>query len=1365
MRTVSRITSAVTMISIHRFVVSLILTSVFLCCGTTAVTAEPPTASEIEFFESRIRPVLVEHCYACHNSASDAQGGLAVDHRAALIAGSDHGAVIDPSDPGKSRLIAVISHQIDGLEMPEGGAKLDDEVIADFRRWLSMGAPDPRDSPPTAAQLAEATSWQSTLRRRAKWWSFQPITPPAIPAGTSGNPVDRFVQSKLSEFDLSPAPLADPPTLIRRLWFNLVGLPPTPDELRHWLDRFEQSNDRDGVASELVDHLLASDHFGERWARHWMDWIRYAESHGSEGDPSIDHAWMFRDYLIRALNSDVGLDQLIREHIAGDLLEDPRVNDAMGINESSIGTAHWRMVFHGFAPTDALDEKVRFVDDQINTFSKAFLGLTVSCARCHDHKFDAISQQDYYAMFSILGSCRPGRTVIDLPARQNLNREALAALKRSIRIAITRDWLDSIPALGQRLSELTADSKQGQDQASLLRPLLALRDHAAGEDFVDAYDQFLQDWQQARNLLEEAQPIRHWHLGREAHFGQWYRFGIGLPEHPSRAGEFAIAADGDRAITGIYPSGVYSHGISDKHPARLTSVDFQLGENQEIWARTIGDANASLRYVVQDYPRKGTVYPVSQLKPKWTWQTYDVSYWSGDRIHIELATGKDAPLLVKDQDRSWFGIRDLLVVPRGKRPPERADEFLAAIVDDSDEAPESYQEFKSRYVAAIKKAIQDWGQDSASDAQALLLDLCVKSGLIASNVASLPAARPLVQQYRRLEAEIPVVTRVPGLDETVGRTQPLYIRGDHKRPSKDVPRRFLEAIDATPYTTQQSGRLQLADDLLRDDNPLTRRVMVNRVWHHLFGRGIVATPDNFGRLGSKPTHIELLDWLASDFDQQGWSLKKLIRTIVTSHTWQQASVPSTRAKEGDPNNLYLSHANVRRLEAEAIRDALLTISGRLDRTRFGVPVSGDSKRRSVYVRVVRNSLDPFLRAFDFPEPFSTMGRRDATNVPAQGLTLMNDARVATNGVELAKSVLRDERLNSTDERLSKIFTSLFAREASPIELRLAKRYLKSTLGWIDRQSREKRELQAQHDRNVSRLEEIMTPVRRRLEEQSKADRDQQVLPEPISRWEFDDNLKDSIGDVHGQAHEGARLVAGQLVLDSRGYVTTRPLKHQLKEKTLEAWVTLDNLKQRGGGVMTVQSRNGVDFDSIVFGERDPKQWLAGSSNFRRTKPFNGPREDAAQKRTVHVAIVYHGDGRVAGYRDGKPYGVTYTSSGPFAFQAGDTIVSFGVRHLPAGGNRMLQGRIERAQLYDRAMSAAEIAASSGHAMHLVTEADVLATLSEQERQQAIEIKKLIAALQSRMDAYGPLADESPETRSWSDLVQAMLMLKEFIYVR
>jgi len=336
-------------------------------------------------------------------------------------------------------------------------------------------------------------------------------------------------------------------------------LPPSEQEALRWTEQIENATQRQQAIEALIDSLLHSPHFGERFARHWMDWIRYAESHGSEGDPAIDNAWMYRDYLIRALNDDIPSDQLIREHLAGDLLTEPRVNESLGLNESVIGTAHLRMVFHGFAPTDALDEKVRFIDDQINVLSKAFLGLTVSCARCHDHKFDAISQADYYALFGILASCRPGRNVVDLPEIQNRNRSELNGLKRRIRDGLIDRWIKSTESAAERLVEV-ADKPQ-TELGKFFQRLQAQQDE--GKSLAAAWTQLMKAEADRLEQFDRFAQSNHeltWDFADSADADTWYQSGIGV-QHHGRAGTFAVSTGADRIIEGIYPAGVYTHAL------------------------------------------------------------------------------------------------------------------------------------------------------------------------------------------------------------------------------------------------------------------------------------------------------------------------------------------------------------------------------------------------------------------------------------------------------------------------------------------------------------------------------------------------------------------------------------------------------------------------------------------------------------------------------------------------------------------------------------------------------------------------------------------------------------------------------------
>ncbi|MCH2400413.1 MAG: DUF1549 domain-containing protein, partial [Pirellulales bacterium] len=417
-----------------------------------SASAERPTPAQLEFFEARIRPVLVEQCYRCHNSSGRAEGGLAVDRRGALLQGGDGGVIVIPGQPDASRLLAILRHEIDGLKMPLEAGKLDRKVVADFEQWIAMGAPDPRDHAPSASELAAATAWDTIFQKRKQWWSFQPVVKSAIPEVQnqtwSPHPVDRFLLAAMEQRGLTPAAPADRRAVLRRLTYVLTGLPPSPAAVDAFL-----ADKSSAAYLTVVGRLLDSPRFGERFARHWMDLVRYCESHGSQGDPVLHNAYRYRDYLIRAFNADLPYDQLVREHLAGDLLPTPRWNIEEQFCESAIGPAHLRMVELGYLPKDALEDQVKVVDNQIDVYSKAFLGLTVSCARCHNHKFDPISQEDFYALYGIFVSCRPGQIVIDTPDLRAKNRAEMTILKQTIRDGLATAWLESTATIGSRLSE------------------------------------------------------------------------------------------------------------------------------------------------------------------------------------------------------------------------------------------------------------------------------------------------------------------------------------------------------------------------------------------------------------------------------------------------------------------------------------------------------------------------------------------------------------------------------------------------------------------------------------------------------------------------------------------------------------------------------------------------------------------------------------------------------------------------------------------------------------------------------------------------------------------------------------------------
>ena len=1292
-----------------------------------------------EHFEARIRPVLIERCYACHNSSGTARGGVSLDAREPTR------AVVEPRDPAGSLLLDAIRHT-GGIEMPEGGPKLDDAVLADFERWIADGAYDPRDAPPSKTELDAVTSWAATLERRRDWWSLQPITNPVVPPATewSSHPVDRFVERTMRAKGLEPSAPADARTLLRRLSFVTTGLPPTGAEIALYTE-----DERPGATERAIDRHLASERYGERWARHWMDVMRYADSHGSEGDPAIPHAYRYRDYLIRAFNQDVPYDQLVREHVAGDLLAEPRVDSELGIDESAIGAAHWRLVFHGFAPTDALDERVRFTDDAINVFSKAFLAQTISCARCHDHKFDAISQADYYALYGIVSSCRPAMRDVNTQERQTRHQRELARLKEQMREPLAAAWSEAVDALPERLAAPVPEGKA----LRLLREVDTRL--ASGATFADA-------WREAQASSKGAATNVHaWNLAEAREHKRWFARGNGLRGGATRAGAFALEPEGERVVAGVLPAGTYTHLLSRRHRGVIESPRFALPEEYEVWMLVRGGGEAMLRYVVQNYPRSGTVYPIEAIRANdWYWHHLDLTYWRGDDVHLELATAKDAPLQVRGQDLSWFGVRDVVVRQKGAGAPPSPDlEVDAAVLAQTKSGPATREELAGAYVRAARRAVKRWGQGQSSDVEARFLDALLRDGLLPNTLSALTELSKSIAEYRALEADVPLPTRVPGLAEADAFDQPVYVRGDPRQPGEAVPRRFLEVLDAEPYRTGSSGRLELAGDLLRADNPLTARVIVNRIWHHVFGRGLVATPDNFGRLGALPTHPELLDFLARRMVERGWSVRDTVRFLLTSKTWQQASVPSSAARDTDPENEWLSHAHVRKLDAEALRDALLSAAGVLDTSMYGpgAGANSNSRRRSVYVQSRRNAPDLFLLAFDAPVPFAPVGRRATTNVPEQALALMNAPFVMDLAREWGERAMH--RGASDEERVGAMFARALGRPARAPELEVLVGYAREGTSAIEVARRRRDELEGEIAHRAGLLGGLLALGRSRVLASGFWD-DAPPGPEPLARWDFANGLHDTVGDLHGTLHGSARLQDG-LVLDGAGHVSTPPIGVELRAKTLEAWVQLETTDQRGGGVVTVQNLGGNVFDSIVFGERTPKRWLAGSDFFHRTQGFGGADETVATSEPVHVAIAYDADGTIRGYRNGEPYGAPYRRPGPVVYRARDSQLLFGLRHGAPSGGRMLRGRILEARLYDRALSAGEIAASADGAAYVARDV-VLAALDGGERDRLLTLEKDLDGLRDELAALGPARESSV---AWSRVAHALFNLKEFRYLR
>ncbi|MFO0500855.1 MAG: PSD1 and planctomycete cytochrome C domain-containing protein [Acidobacteriota bacterium] len=1014
---------------------------------------------ELEHFEKSVRPVFVRSCQGCHGAKLE-HAGLRLDSRAALLKGGVSGPAVTPGDPQNSLLVQAIRHQ--RSKMPLGGAPLPAEQIQAIEQWVKSGAPWPQD--------ANAAAAPKSIRERAReYWALQPVVKPSLPPVVrrdwARTPVDTFILAALEKAKLTPAVPADRATLLRRVTFDLTGLPPKPEELL----AFEQDASPNAFG-KVVDRLLRSPRYGEHWARHWMDLVRYAESHGSQGDFDLPYAWRYRDYLIRALNRDVPYDQLIREHLAGDLLATPRRNEEEHLNESVLGTAHLRMVEYGYVPVDALDDQFKVVDNQIDVISKAFQGLTVSCARCHDHKFDPITQKDFYALYGVLASSRHGQVVIDTPEHLNRHRDELTGLRTSVRGELARLWRTAKPDLSAELPPpAPPPAAPGKPPADPLKPDYGplqlwreLKNTAAGEPFRAAWQQAVEklqtDLAARREFNTKGGFRRIWNLTQPADYAAWFRSGNGLPAQPAAAGEFAIVAEGDRVVNGIYPAGAYSHLLSAKHSGVLQSPRFRI-DSDSISIRALGGNLAWARVVVENYALgNGGIFPAVTLgDDTMRWLRFDTKYRRGAHAYIEFAVYEDRARLAGNgptDGRSHFGAAEV-VFHDGAAPPKEETSAVSLLLEGP--APESAAQLSERYLAVLRRCVEAWDAGRLSAEETAFLDFFVRNGLLPNSVKQAPAAlSTLLSRYRKLESEVPTPRRVPGALAGTAFDQPLFVRGNHMQPGPPVPRRYLEALGGPECDSPRSGRKELAEAIASPANPLTARVMVNRIWHHLFGRGIVRTVDNFGRNGEKPSHPELLDYLAARFVEEGWSVKAMIRLLVSSSVYQLSSQASPAAARTDSGNVLLQHARWRRLPAESIRDSLLAVSGDLDPALYGPgidvyytgktegggkvgPLDG-ARRRSVYQRIKRNAQNPFLEVFDAPKPTSTRGQRDSTNVPAQSLTMLNDPYVIEQASRWAGRIVADGGTSARD-RVERMFRRALGRPATAAEVSASLAYL------------------------------------------------------------------------------------------------------------------------------------------------------------------------------------------------------------------------------------------------------------------------------------------------------------------------------------
>ena len=675
----------------------------------------------------------------------------------------------------------------------------------------------------------------------------------------------------------------------------------------------------------------------------------------------------------------------------------------------------------------------------------AFFAGEIEEARIYDR---ALSAKEVTASFRAgPGLISPAATAQALTPEQRTERARLTAEIASQRAALAKQFPDHAERDAARTRRLAAFDAAAKNEGHPLNLWFQLRD-LTGDTFAAGWQNFVQKQTNevaARQKFNAETFQLAWDFRGDG-VNQWFRHGVNPPEAFARPGEFAIEPEGERIFNGLLPAGVFSHRLSQKHNGVFASPRFKI-TSDNISVRVMGGQGAGVRLVLDNYPLgQGNIYPAADLKSDApTWVRIDTAYRKGGLAYLEFATS--AELTSRNRGpagpggRSFFGV-ERVVFHEAKTIPK--EEITPNTLVTAGGAPQSSEALAKQLGAQLAAAITAWRDDSMNEEQRVFLDAFLRGGLLPMTVRGLPEAASLVADYRKLEADIPSPRRAPGVLETLAYDAPLLARGDHLKPLAPVPRGYLQLISTRRYDTKLSGRLELAHDIASAANPLTARVLVNRVWHHLFGRGLVATVDNFGRLGDKPSHPELLDFLATHFVEQGWSSKDLIRYLITTRAYQMSSEASARARESDPAGEWLSHARVRRLEAESIRDSLLAVSGRLDTAMFGPGVNalaaaGEQRRRSVYLMVRRNFLSAFLETFDAPRPFTTLGRRETTNVPAQSLALLNDPFVIEQAAQWADSVLRAEP--DADARVRRMFEMAFARLPGDVELAGSRAYL------------------------------------------------------------------------------------------------------------------------------------------------------------------------------------------------------------------------------------------------------------------------------------------------------------------------------------
>ncbi|MFQ5730480.1 MAG: DUF1553 domain-containing protein [Planctomycetaceae bacterium] len=995
------------------------------------IAATCACANGVEFFEKKVRPILVKRCFDCH-AGDSVESKLHLDSRGGMLRGGLRGAAIVPGKPEKSLLILAIRHN-EELKMP-AKSKLPAAERKILTEWVKRGAVWPNSkpvAPPTKTKTKNGPLF--TAEERA-FWAFQrprrPAVPPVRNSAWARSPIDNFVLRELEQAGLSPAPAAGKRTLIRRVTFDLIGLPPTPAAVAAFL-----ADDSPDAFAKVVDRLLASPQYGERWGRHWLDVARYADSNGLDENLSYANAWRYRDYVVAAFNGDKPYDRFVREQLAGDLMPPAKGGDA---SEGLVATGFLTLGPKMLAEDDPRKMQMDIIDEQIDTLGKAFLGLWLGCARCHDHKFDPIRTADYYALAGIFKSTK---TMENFKVVARWNERPLAtpdALKRQ------KQFDRRIAAAKRRIEQLATQSTQTVLSEARKHAGLYLR-AALRRRRLDA-------------LLKTVKPI-----GNAA----------------SKPVPGAIIVEAERFARGNVLKDTTNYGkgigvILNKGP--LPNV-----AEYDVSVKTAGHYQLELRYaaaaarpmmlfvngvlVKSDAAGNATG---SWHPDKQTWEIQGFFRLKAGKNTIRLERAGPFPHVDKlliapltPAQRKRLG-NDSVRPGDGYRPQPVFVRQWADYLERTQTDPQLLLAAWRRHLARGKprKPNAKTPADPKLAAFRKLLDdpkgpfavsKGIESAFPAKTIAALKRQRAELAALAKTKPKLPVAMAV---SEGTPEDLRVHIRGSYLTLGEKVPRRFPRIIagDTQPgIPGKQSGRLQLANWLADTSNPLTSRVMVNRLWRWHFGAGLVRTPDNFGRLGERPTNQPLLDWLAVEFVRRRWSIKAMHRVILLSSAYQMSTAYNAKAAKGDPQNRLLWRMDRRRLDAEALRDAILAVSGRLDgrmggsilavKNRAYVTSTGSNlnpktfrnDRRSVYLPVIRSALYDVFQTFDFAEPSVANGNRVATTVAPQALLLMNSRLMTEHSRALAGRLLRQTQL-SDRQRIGRLFALVYSRRPTKTEV-------------------------------------------------------------------------------------------------------------------------------------------------------------------------------------------------------------------------------------------------------------------------------------------------------------------------------------------